>query len=179
MKMTLRSTGYPKGVTEEEKLSVLTPEHLKMMLSVVKEMLDTGVLVDGRDYMTSEHSGNRHLLKPGAEKIRIAFNLHDDQLLQDKTELPNKVFVYNKHKRAKGYFSYIMKSTLFHKRTGEIFGSCLGACNSHEGGYEIAASNTILKVSGKRASIGSVINATGCSDLFVIDDSFIHLLERL
>ena len=173
MKMGLRQTGYLEDVTEEEKLTVLTPEHLQMMLSYVKEMLESKILRDGVDYMTSSESGNRHLMKPGAEKIRIAFNLYDDQTPQDKTELPNKSFQYNHNhvkKRAKGFYSYTVKSVMIHKRTGEIFGSCLGSCNSQESGYEVVSPNTILKVAGKRATIGATINASGCSDLFAIDE---------
>lgn len=168
-KMSLMRTGYPADVTKEEKLTVLTPEHAEIIINTVKNMVEDGELIADRDYRTASDTGKRYLLYTGAQRIAARINFADDQTIINKTENPPLKTHGNSKKKNNGYWSYDVKSKIYHRFTNEILDTCLGSCNSSEKGLGEFNSNYILKMAGKRAYIGAVIKAAKCANLFDID----------
>lgn len=82
------------------------------------------VLIQGNDYGSITEGGKPTLLKPGAEKLASAFKLY-----------PKFNIVSQMEEWASGLFFYRYECVLVHRETGEIYGSGIGSCNSHEEKY--------------------------------------------
>jgi len=82
------------------------------------------VLVKDSDYGSITDGGKPTLLKPGAEKLASAFKL------SPKFNIVSQVEDWNT-----GLFFYRYECVLVQRETGEIHGSGIGSCNSHEEKY--------------------------------------------
>lgn len=82
------------------------------------------VLIEGSDFGSITDGGKPTLLKPGAEKLSSAFKL------SSKFNIVSQVEDWST-----GLFFYRYECVLVHRETGEIHGSGIGSCNSHEEKY--------------------------------------------
>lgn len=149
-------------------------------------------LQDGTDYGKIPGTGKPTLLKPGAERLCIAFGLearytvetaevdHDRPVEWRKSKKKwrnahrgDKEFTWVEEVGASvGLYRYVVRCDLLHRGTGEIVGSGLGSCSSMESKYVDRprdCENTVLKMGQKRALIAAVLNTLGLSDRFTQD----------
>lgn len=146
-------------------------------------------LVKRVDYGVIPGTDKPTLLKPGAEKLKMLFNL------QVFVEVSRREFDLHAN-----FASYTAKARVFHIPTNNFIAECEGTCNSQEKKYrernvyewikhedgtktkELVATepthigdldNTLNKMAQKRAFVGAIIAATGASDFFLqdVDDS--------
>jgi hypothetical protein len=155
--------------------------------AMVKEALK-----QGRDYGTIPGTDKAALLKPGAERLALAFGLaprfriveqeidHDRDVKWVKRKKVwnnkfkgDKSFVYAEEAGASlGLYRYVVECEMVHRESGTVVAACLGACSSMESKYVDRprdVENTILKMGEKRAQVGAVILALGLSDEFTQD----------
>ncbi len=136
------------------------------------------VLVKGKDYGVIPYCGDKPtLLKPGAEKIQMAFNLLVEYDLIKSTE-----------DFETGFFSYTVKAVAKDAK-GVIIANGLGHCNSLERKQQtrkdrtdeerrqtaIDKANTVLKMAKKRAQVDCILTVGSLSDVFTQDiEDFEH-----
>jgi hypothetical protein len=152
----------------------------------------TALLVDGRDYGAIPGVDKPSLLKPGAERITIAFGCYSRFRIVEQ-EIDHDRRVEWQKKRAKwdtvdgrrqkvgedvttgvslGLYRYVVECEIIHRETGLVVGSCLGAASTMESKYidrPREMENTIAKMAEKRAHVGAVLNAFGLSEQFTQD----------
>lgn len=134
-----------------------TAEHYKIMTAFVSAQMKRGV-----DYGVIPGAKKPTLLKGGAEKLCKLFGLRATyELIDFITDFDKPLF----------YYQY--KCTLV--RQGEIVGQGDGSSNSREKKYEAQKykifdlTNTICKMSQKRAFVSAVLSSCGASSLFTQD----------
>lgn len=150
-------------------------------VAYVKEIREK-VLVPGEDFGIIPGTDKPTLLKPGAEKLRLAFNFSITMEIISEIEHPHEKWEYvttefdevggkkvprEVTKTAIGYYSYKTKATAMAGQ--RILAECIGEASSRQRGKETASPNSLLKVSQKRAYVGVVALATGTSGQFAID----------
>lgn len=160
-------------------------ESLKNRRALLKEFVSSQ-LVKGSDYGTIPGVPKPLLLKPGAEKLGMLFNLRSEtSCIQRDFDLHSN------------FCMYTYKTQLFHIPTGNLIAELEGSCNSQEKKYRTRSiyewvfdqrenkrkkklvreeptqiadiSNTLMKMAQKRAFVGAMIIATGASDFFTHD----------
>lgn len=96
----------------------------KAKSALVNRLVQDDVLVKGVDYGAVPGTDKNTLLKPGAEKLLTAFQLHD-------------VFVDREIVRDwnTGFFFYEYECVLTDRETGKPIGTGIGSCNSMEKKY--------------------------------------------
>jgi hypothetical protein len=82
------------------------------------------VLVPNEDYGAIIDGGKPTLLKPGAEKLASAFKLSADPQIESIVE-----------NWETGLFYYRYRCVLTHRETGQVWGSGIGSCSTHEEKY--------------------------------------------
>lgn len=101
------------------------------------------------------------LLKPGAEKLLILFNLGLGEPAINTGDLGD------------GHVEYEIRVPVIHRPSGVIVGYGTGSCNSRESKYiktpPYNIRNTILKMAKKRALIDGALTTTGASGVFTQD----------
>jgi hypothetical protein len=128
------------------------------------------------DYWKAPGSRQESLLKPGAEKLSILFNL------THKIELADKIV-----DRDANFAMFTYRSTVYHGPSGLLLAQLEGSCNSQEKKYARRSIykngdrvgeeetpicdvlNTLIKMAQKRAYVGAVIQAVGASDFYTQD----------
>lgn len=124
----------------------------------------SGQMVKGidNDYAVIPGTKKMSLLKPGAEKLLLLFNLGF------KFTIINQVVDL-----IIGEVSFLIECKVFRKSDGVVVGEYMGFCSNKEKKYEKQNPsdmvNTILKMCQKRALVGATIAATGASDYFTQD----------
>src|SRR3990167_1826028 len=83
--------------------------------------LAQNVMVKDRDFGIIPGVGKPSLLKPGAEKLRLTFNL------ETKTEMIREIFDIDKP-----YLDFTYLTSVFHPVTGKLMAQCEGNANSYE-----------------------------------------------
>ena len=123
-----------------ENAVVVQDAGLPMALSEAKNQLkfiedvSRDILTDGVDYGLIPNTGDKPtLLKPGAEKLCMAWRLSPEFIEVDSVE---------DHER--GWYNYKIRCNLIYVPTGEIRGTQIGICSSSERGKEKAPANTII-----------------------------------
>jgi len=137
--------------------------------------LITEALQSGVDYgVIPGTSGKPSLLKPGAERLRIAFGLSmrfEIITMQAETDrITEYVDKYGKSKTSCGLYRAVVKCIL--SRDGVDVGEGDGVCSSLENKYISRphdCENTILKMSEKRAFIAATLYTLGLSNRFTQD----------
>lgn len=134
-------------------------ERIKKMKVFVTAQMVKGI---DNDYAIIPGTKKYSLLKPGAEKLLILFNLGF------KFTIINQVIDL-----MIGEVSFLIECKVFRKNDGIVIGEYMGFCSNKEKKYEKSAPsdivNTILKMCQKRALVGATIAATGASDYFTQD----------
>lgn len=135
-----------------------------------------GALKEGTDYGTVPGTrGKPTLLKPGAEKLVIAFGCRalytivEQEIAHDK--VVKYVHKYNGQKESIGLYRYVIRCQL-QRPDGQIVGDGLGSCSTLESKYidrPRDCENTALKMAEKRALVAATLGAFGLSDAFTQD----------
>src|SRR6266705_2248150 len=102
---------------------VFSMDELRTQLRQLEEV-KRDIMVDGIDYGVIPGTPKPTLLKPGAEKLSLAFGLTPIPTVTNKIE-----------DWEKGFFHYEVKYDLISKRSGEIIASAHGSANSKEPRY--------------------------------------------
>ena len=154
--------------------------------------LISAVLMEGRDYGTIPGVDKPSLLKPGAERISIAFGCYSRfRIVEQEIDHDRRVEWQKKKSKwetidgrrqkvgedvtagvSLGLYRYVVECEIVHRETGLVVGSCLGAASTMESKYidrPREMENTIAKMAEKRAHVGAVLNAFGLSEQFTQD----------
>lgn len=141
---------------------------------IIRKALD-----DGRDYgVIPGTSGKKVLLKPGAERLCLAFGLRPRfSLLVEQADHDREVHYvdkYRKQQTSRGFYRYVIRCELL--REDVVVGEGIGSCSTMEQKYVSRprdCENTALKMGKKRALVDAVLSALGLSDRFSqdVDDS--------
>lgn len=134
-------------------------QRIALMKDFVSKQLKNHI--DG-DYAKIPGTPKPSLLKPGAEKLLLLFNLGF------RFQIINQVVDF-----VIGEVSFLVKCEVYRKNDGCAVGEYIAFCSNQEKKYkkQVAADivNTILKMAEKRALVGATISATGASDYFSQD----------
>lgn len=190
---TAESTG--KAVALRPKGMLLRPIAQPRDILVAQEetrALIQETLKEGRDYGKIPGIDKPSLLKPGAERVGMAFGcfpryrIVEQEIDHDrKVEWRKKKKVWNNaHKgdrsfkmeettgESLGLYRYVVECEIVHRESGAVVGSCIGVCSTMEAKYvdrPRECENTALKIAEKRAHVGAVLNAFGLSEQFTQD----------
>ena len=142
---------------------------------------------EGKDYGKVPGTDRPTLLKPGAERLAVAFGCSITyQVLESEVDHDRKVhwqkyktkWVNNRKTReltegdSLGLYRYIVRCSLVSRQTGAVVGEGIGSASSMESKYidrPRDLENTVLKMAQKRALVAAVLNTFGLSDRFTQD----------
>ena len=185
----------PVAVAPRPQLGLIRPIAEPSALLRVQEetrALIVEVLREDRDYGRIPGVDKPSLLKPGAERITIAFGCYSRfRIVEQEIDHDRRVEWQKKKgiwktvdgERKKvgedvttgvslGLYRYVVECEIVHRETGLVVGSCLGAASTMESKYidrPREMENTIAKMAEKRAHVGAVLNAFGLSEQFTQD----------
>jgi hypothetical protein len=149
-------------------------------------------LVKDRDYGVIQGTKTPTLLKPGAEKVVLAFGCYArfrivesevDHHVAVKWTKTKRVY-NNAHKGDRsfnevqvdgesiGIYRYTVECEIVNRATDEVVGQFYGSCSSLESKYidrPRDVENTVLKIAEKRALVGAALTTFGLSDQFTQD----------
>jgi hypothetical protein len=146
-------------------------------------------LEKGRDYGEIPGTDKPTLLKPGAERINLAFGVYPrysvaEQEVDHIVEIPWKKRKWRwGEKRGEkiweelsgtslGLYRYVVKCELVLRGSGDVVGEGIGSCSTLESKYidrPRDLENTVLKMAQKRAFVAATLNAYALSDRFTQD----------
>lgn len=152
----------------------------KDVARLIKESLEEGV-----DYGTIPGAGNKAtLLKPGAERLALAFGARPEyKLVESEVDHDRVVHYtdrYRKEGQSVGLYRYVYDCTLV-REDGRVLGSGHGVCSTMESKYVSRprdCENTALKMAQKRAFVAAVLNAFGLSSRFTQDVEDLEVVDR-
>lgn len=154
--------------------------------------LVAAALKEGRDYGKIPGVDKPSLLKPGAERLNLAFGCaarfkvteqefdHDRVVEWRKVKKEftgprgNRTLVGETESRGTslGLYRYVVECEIVHRETGIVVAACLGSCSTMESKYidrPRDSENTIIKMAEKRALVGATLLAYGLSEQFTQD----------
>jgi len=142
----------------------------KEAAAVLREALE-----DGRDYGAIPGAGAKKvLLKPGAERLCVAFGLRPVFSVvsseADHDRVVDFVDRFKKPTQSRGLYRYVVKCCL--ERDGVVVGEGVGSCSTMEQKYVSRprdSENTVLKMAKKRALVDAVLGTLSLSDRFTQD----------
>lgn len=102
---------------------VVSLDELRLQLREL-DQFKRGIMIEGTDYGTIPGTPKPTLLKPGAEKLALAFGLAPTFVPANRVE-----------DWERGFFHYEERCNLVNKRTGEIVACASGSANSKEPRY--------------------------------------------
>lgn len=166
---------------------IATPAHIAEAHAEVTELI-TKALKDGEDYGIIPGTKRPTLLKPGAERLTIAFGAHAEFEILEQEIDHDRPNAYLKRswrwgeKRgekiwteepgtSQGIYRYVVRCSLV-RPGGAVVGQGMGSCSSMESRYidrPRDVENTILKMAKKRAHVDAVLSMAGLSDRFTQD----------
>lgn len=136
-------------------------------------------LQKGRDYGVIPGTDKPTLLKPGAERLTLAFGLTPRFHVVEREIDHDRTVEWVKRKKggeytgtSRGLYRYVVECELVHRETGVTIASCLGVCSTMESRYVDRprdVENTVAKMAEKRALVGATLLALGLSDQFTQD----------
>jgi hypothetical protein len=157
--MLLRPVASPTQLIERHKeITVLIQEALE-------EKIDYGPIPGT--------NGKNVLLKPGAERLCVAFGCHPEYKVMTADadhEKVNSYTKYNKQEKSFGFYRYVIGCDLV--KDGKVVGNGIGSCSTMESKYISRprdCENTVLKMAQKRAFVAAVLNTFALSDRFTQD----------
>lgn len=154
--------------------------------------LITGILKKGRDYGEIPGVEKPSLLKPGAERICIAFGTFPRfRILSQEIDHDREVTWVKKRKEfegkgrdrtfkgwkqeegvSRGLYRYVVECEIVARELGIVVGSCVGSCSTMESKYvdrPHESENTVLQMAEKRAHVAATRITFGLSDQFTQD----------
>lgn len=147
------------------------------MIAAHKEAADVirEALERGRDYgVIPGTRGTPTLLKPGAERLCVAFGLVPEyQILTQETDHDRVNHFVDRNRKPQtslGLYRYVVKCIL--KRDGIVVGEGIGSCSTMEQKFISRprdCENTALKIAKKRAKVDAVLDTLSLSDRFTQD----------
>lgn len=161
--------------TSNNKLEIAyLPEELFKFQKDLQKLCEKNLL-ENTDYGKFGRAKKPSLMKPGAEKLCLAFGLKPDYDTIEST-IDHSIEMawdkgYGKRGTSIGLYRYVVKCSLRNRR-GDFMGSGAGICSSLENNYcdrPRDVENTIFKMAQKRALIAAVLNALGLSGMFTQD----------
>lgn len=171
---------------------VATPAALIDAHKAVSELIEKA-LEKGKDFGVIPGTGDKPtLLKPGAERLCIAFGAYPDyqvvsQEIEHDRAVPwtkRKKVWRNAHKgdrefswqmesgESLGLYRYVVRCEVTARGSNEVLGVGIGTCSTMESKYidrPRDCDNTALKMAQKRALVAATLNAFGLSDRFTQD----------
>lgn len=146
----------------------------------------------GRDYGTVKGIDKPMLLKPGAERIVLAFGCYARfTVVESEIDHDREVRWSKRKKRYRdeyqgdkrfdwiedagtslGLYRYVVRCDIVSRETETVVGSCAGSCSTLESKYidrPRDMENTVLKMAVKRSLVGAVLITYGLSDQFTQD----------
>ncbi len=153
----------------------------------------TQILQDGRDFGVIPGTDKPTMLKPGAERVALAFGCYyGEPEIVEREANHDRVVEYVKRKKvwrnqfqgdreftwdevhgtSYGLYRYVVRVPVINRQTGEVVGSGIGSCSTMESKYidrPRDSENTALKMAHKRALVGACLVTFGLSDQFTQD----------
>lgn len=152
----------------------------------------TSLLKEGTDYGKIPGTDKPVLLKPGAERMNLAFGCvanyevveqeidhsrHNNYVKSKKVwrnaHQGDRVFTLETQAgESTGLYRYVVRCRIVNRATGEIVGEGVGSASTMETKYVDRPQdleNTVLKMSQKRALVAASLNAYALSDRFTQD----------
>lgn len=137
--------------------------------------LITEALESGTDYGVVPGTGGKpSLLKPGAERLRLAFGLGMKFVIIEHEKDHDRVVTYfdrnGKERTSLGLYRVVVKCIL--TKNGEEVGEGDGTCSTLEAKYVSRprdCENTVVKMAEKRAFIAAILFTLGLSNRFTQD----------
>lgn len=156
--------------------------------NATRELIAATLQAD-RDYGVIPGTNKPTLLKPGAERICLAFGLTaeydvaEQEVDHDRpVNWVKRSWKWGKAKGEKvwfentgtslGLYRYVVRCSLRHRDSGVVVATGIGSCSTMESKYidrPRDLENTVLKMGQKRAFIAATLNAAGLSDQFTQD----------
>jgi hypothetical protein len=187
--------------TQSPSLTLVTPiakplELIKYHAEVAK-LIQEG-LTENTDYGTIPGTDKPTLLKPGAERLCLAFGATPKYTLVSAEIDHHREVQWEKKKKkwrneykgdrrfdnvieqgtSIGVYRYVYKCTIV-RPDGRILGECEGVCSTMESKFVDRprdCENTAAKMAQKRAFVGAVLSAFGLSNRFTqdVEDDFVE-----
>ena len=126
-----------------------------------------------RDFGIIPRTQKPTLLKPGAERLCVAFGLVPRlEVLEHEVDHDRRVEWSSRSDSgvSRGLYRYVIRCVL--TRDGVEVGSGLGSCSTMESKYirdPRSSENTVVKMAGKRALVAAVLSTLALSDRFTQD----------
>lgn len=159
-------------------------------------------LKPGRDFGAVPGTDKPTLLKPGAERVALAFGCYygEPRITEREVDHDREVKWVKRRKVWRnqfkgdreftwaeetgvslGLYRYVVEVPVIHRETGLVVGAGIGACSTMESKYidrPRDSENTVLKMAHKRALVGAALITFGLSDQFTQDvEDLPHLAE--
>ena len=172
---------------------IARPSEVLAVQEETRELV-TQALAKDRDYGVIPGTGTKPtLLKPGAERVALAFGCYygEPEILEKEVDHDREVKWSKRKKKwrnahrgdreftwdeetgvAHGLYRYVVKVPVINRATGEVIGAGVGACSTMESKYidrPRDAENTVLKMAFKRAIVAACLTTFGLSDQFTQD----------
>lgn len=152
--------------------------HQKEMHSLIVQALE-----EGRDYGKVPGTQQPTLLKPGAERIGLAFGTYPRYSVIEADADHNAEIKWSKTKwkngrkdtiegTSLGRYRYVVRCELVQRNTDAVVGDGIGSASTLESKYidrPRDMENTVLKMAQKRAFIAATLNTYALSDRFTQD----------
>jgi hypothetical protein len=150
-------------------------------------------LQEGRDFGTVPGTDKASLLKPGAERVALAFGCYygTPEILEREVDHDREVKWLKRRKKWRnahkgdreftweeeagmsfGLYRYVLRVPVINRSSGETVGAGIGSCSTMEAKYVDRprdSENTVLKMAHKRAVVGAALITFGLSDEFTQD----------
>ncbi len=144
-------------------------ERHKEITALIRDSLE-----DGKDYgIIPGTSGKNVLLKPGAERLCVAFGCHPEYKVVTSDVDHDRKNEFRKNDRKQesvGFYRFVILCELV--KDGRIVGTGIGSCSTMESKYISRPrdlENTVLKMAQKRSLVAAVLNTFALSDRFTQD----------
>jgi hypothetical protein len=154
--------------------------------------LITSALEKDRDYGIMPGTVKPTLLKPGAERLALAYGAVPKYAIVEQEREHDRLVPWTKQKKiwankfkgdrdftwqsesgeSIGLYRYVVRCTLIQRETEVVLGEGLASCSTLESKYidrPRDCENTALKMAQKRAFVAAVLNAFALSDRFTQD----------
>lgn len=153
----------------------------------------TQILQSGRDFGVIPGTDKPSMLKPGAERVALAFGCYyGEPIIVEKEVDHDRIVEYTKRKKiwrnqfdgdreftweevngtSRGLYRYVVRVDVINRATDTVVGSAIGSCSTMESKYidrPRDSENTALKMAHKRALVGACLITFGLSDQFTQD----------